>query len=307
MFRSILVPLDGSTLAEQAIPIAAAIAQKNHSTVSLAIAHPWGSPEDAPRPATADDRALHEDEGLYLNRMMQSVAAAYRIPVCEALLDGAATGHTLVAYARRMSFDLIVASTHEYGFLSRLRSSGVARQLAHHTDAGVLLIKPEAPSLPVNLSGFTRILVALDGSPGAELALGPALELASAEASVFLAVVVSGNCPAPLHNQAAAQEYLAGVTRQYERAGRRLDSVVLSGANVAHAIISFAQRRGIELIALSTRPRHPLARIVFGSVADAVLHQAEVPVLVCHSVLDTAADRLDQAFPAASTDARSPA
>ena len=307
MFQSILVPLDGSTLAEQAIPVAAAIAQKNHSTLSLVIAHPWGSPEDAPRPATPDDRALHEDEGLYLNRMMQAVAAAYRIPVREALLDGSATGHTLVSYARRMGFDLIVASTHEYGLLSRLRSSGVAHQLAHHTDAGVLLIKPQAPSLPVNLSGFNRVLVALDGSPGAELAVDPALELASPQAQVFLAGVVAGAGPAAPQNRAAAEEYLESVGRQHGRAGQQLRSVVLPGGNVADAIVSFADRSGIELIALSTRRRRPLARIVFGSVADAVLHQAKVPVLVCHAVLERTSDRLDRAVPASKPYPRSSA
>jgi nucleotide-binding universal stress UspA family protein len=307
MFQSILVPLDGSTLAEQAIPVAAAIAQKEHSTLSLAVAHPWGSPEDAPRPATADDRALRQDEGLYLNRLMQEVAAAYRIPVCEALLDGSATGHTLVSYARRMGFDLIVASTQEYGPLSRLRSRGVARQLAHHTDAAVLLIKPQAASLPVNLSGFNRVLVALDGSPGAETAVGPALELASSEALVFLAGVVSGSGAAALQNQAAAEEYLESVMRQHDRVPQRLSCVVLSSTDVADAIVSFAERSGIELIALSTRRRRPLARIVFGSVADAVLHQADVPVLVCHTTSESTSDRLERTFPSSNPRARSPA
>ncbi len=307
MFRTILVPLDGSTLAEQAIPVAAALAQQNHGTLSLVIAHPWGSPEDAPRPATPDDRALHEDEGLYLNRMMQAVVAAYRVPVCEALLDGSATGHTLVSYARRMSFDLIVASTHEHGFLSRLRTRGVARQLAHHAETGVLLIKPQAPSLPANLSGFNRVMVALDGSPGAELAVARALELASPEALVFLAGVVSGTGPAALQNRAAAEEYLESVMRQHERAGPQLRAVVLPGTNVADAIVGFAERSRIELIALSTRRRPPLARMVFGSVADAVLHQAALPVLVCPTGLEATADRLDQAFPASNPHARSPA
>jgi nucleotide-binding universal stress UspA family protein len=44
MFRSILVPLDGSTLAEQAIPLAATIAEQHQASLGLAVVHPWGPP-----------------------------------------------------------------------------------------------------------------------------------------------------------------------------------------------------------------------------------------------------------------------
>ena len=72
MFHSILVPLDGSTLAEQALLLAAAVAEQNKASLSLAVVHPWGPAEDAPRSGTRADHELREAEGTYLNRLTQA-------------------------------------------------------------------------------------------------------------------------------------------------------------------------------------------------------------------------------------------
>lgn len=146
--------------------------------------HPWGPAEDAPRLSSRSDRELREAEGWYLNRLMQRVAAAYRIPVCEALVDGAATGQTLEEYIRRRNIDLVVASTHYHGALGRFLSTGVTRFLAHHSRASVLFIKPQAGPLPISLVGFQRLLVALDGSSEAEVSLLPAADLAAPKQAV---------------------------------------------------------------------------------------------------------------------------
>jgi len=50
MFSSILAPLDGHTLAEQALPLAASIAERNRAVLHLAVVHLWGAAEDAPVP-----------------------------------------------------------------------------------------------------------------------------------------------------------------------------------------------------------------------------------------------------------------
>ncbi|MGZ8392455.1 MAG: universal stress protein [Gemmatimonadales bacterium] len=56
-----------------------------------------------------------------------------------------------------------------------------------------------------------------------------------------------------------------------------------SADSAAEAILSYAAREGTDLLALTTRQRGWAARTVFGSVADAVMYQATVPVLVCHA------------------------
>jgi nucleotide-binding universal stress UspA family protein len=214
---------------------------------------------------------------------MQSVAAAQRIPVCEALLNGAATGRTLLKYARQREFELVVASTHDHGRLGRFLRRGIARRLAHAPHVSSLFIKPQVEPLPTGLAGFHRVLVALDGSPRAEAALEPAVALASPGAEMILAAVASRTSRSEAEVRADAEGYLEEVTRRARRFGRRIRPVVLSGRNVAAALLAYAKQEGIELIALTTRSRRTFARTIFGSVADAILHGADVPVLVCHA------------------------
>jgi nucleotide-binding universal stress UspA family protein len=286
MFHSILVPLDGSALAEQALPLAAGVAEQHKATLSLAVVHPWGPAEDAPRPATRADHELREEEGIYLNRLMLAVASAYRISVCEALLDGAATGHTLVEYARRRKIDLVVASTRDHGALGRFLSSGIARYLAHQARAGVLFIKPQVEPLPISLGGFRRVLVALDGSARAEAALQPAAALASRDAVLILVGVTSGRGQLRAQHRADAMSYFEELVPRVREYGRQVQTAVLDAANPAAAILAYAEAERIDLIALTTRDRGLAARTLFGSIADAAIHKSAVPVLVCHAPVE---------------------
>ena len=290
MFHSILVPLDGSTLAVQALSLAAAVAEQNRASLCLAVVHPWGQAEDAPRPGSRADHELREEEGTYLNRLMQAVASAYRIPVCEAVLDGAAMGQTLVEYARQRKIDLVVASTHDHGALGRFLSSGVARHLAHHARASVLFIKPQAGPLPISLGGFRRVLVALDGSPDSEAALLPAAALAAGGKAVITLVRVIAAAAEPLDQaRAEARSYLERLVPGQRQGGCQVQTKVLLADSAADAILAYVADEGIDLIALTTRRRGPAARALFGSVADAVLRKAAVPVLVCHATSKCAA------------------
>jgi len=284
MFRSILVPLDGSTLAEQALPLAAAVAEWHRSSLSLAVVHPWGAAEDAPRPGTRTDRELRESEGVYLNRLMQAVAAAYGIPVCETVLDGN-SGPRLVKLARERGTDLVVASTHGYGPIGRLKVGGVASHLAHGLGASVLFIKPQvAPVQMTAHGGFGRILVALDGSVRAEAALEPALALASKEGVVLaLARVIPAAHRQLDERRNKAGAYLGSLVRRLQGRGRRLQTAVLVENDPATAILTYAEQEAMELIALTTRERGAMSRTFFGSLADAAIHKSQVPVLVCHA------------------------
>lgn len=289
MFHSILVPLDGSTLAEQALPLAASVADQHHASLSLAIVHPWGPAEDARRPGTRADHEVREEEGTYLTRLTQVVASAYRVPVCAAVLDGAATGHTLVEYIRRRMIDLVVASTHDHGALGRFLSSGITRYLAHEARAGVLFIKPQVEPLPISLGGFQRVLIALDGSARAEAALQPAAALASRDAVLFLVGVTSGGGQTRAQHRADAMTYLEQLAPRVREYGRQVQTAVLERGNPAAAILAYAEAEGIDLIALTTRERGLAARTLFGSIADAAVHKSAVPVLVCHAPAETLA------------------
>jgi nucleotide-binding universal stress UspA family protein len=281
MIHSILVPLDGSSFAEQAIPLAASIAERHHASLTLAVVHPWGPAEDAPRPGSSADRELRDGEGIYLNRLMQKVVAAYSIPVHEIVLDGSSTGHTLVSFTGERHFDLVVASTHDHGKLSRFFSTGVARELADDSPVNSLFIKPQVEASSAWPGEFSRVLIGLDGSRGAECALSAAMALASPSATIVLAEVIP---EAPAQRRIDAEQYLQDVTQRIQSSGRSVQPVALTGRNVASGLVSYARREAIDLIVVTTHFRRRLTRTVFGSVTDSVLHRAAVPVLVCHTI-----------------------
>jgi nucleotide-binding universal stress UspA family protein len=285
LFRSVLVPLDGSSLAEQALTVAASIAERHGASLSLVVVHPYGPVEDAPRPGTRADRVLREDAGVYLNQMTQAVATAYRIPVYESVLDGD-SGPKLVEFARTRGIDLVVASTHGYGRVGRLKVGGVAGHLVHDLSSSVLFIKPQVG--PVRMTahgGFGRILVALDGSRRAEAALDPAVALAAKDTAMLALVrVIPPARPRLEERREKAGRYLASLARRLHGAGRRIQIAVPVGPSPARAIMTYAEQEGMELIALATRERGAMARAFFGSIADTALHKAKIPVLVCHAL-----------------------
>jgi nucleotide-binding universal stress UspA family protein len=283
MINSLLVPLDGSILAEQAVPIAAELAEELGATLSLAIVHPWGPSEDAPRPGSRGDREFREEEGAYLNRLMKSVAAAYSIPVREAVLDGNATGPALVKYADEQEIDLVVASTHQHGFWGRLNSTGVARVLAHRLHASVLFVKPQTRDPLTHVGGFSRIVIPLDGTPRAAAALRHAASLGSPQAEFMFVGVVSPHGGSAARHRADAESYFESLLPGLAGEHPRLHADVLMGDDPAEAIVDYAVRQRADLIALTTRPRGPMAATLFGSTADAILRKATVPVLVCHA------------------------
>jgi nucleotide-binding universal stress UspA family protein len=296
MYRSILVPLDGSTLAEQALPVAAALAEWHKAVLTLAVVHPWGPAEDAPRPGSRADQDLRREEGVYLNRLIQEVAAAYGIPVAEAVLEGN-SGPRLVQFARERRIDLVVASTHGYGLVGQLKVGGVARHLAHGTGASVLFIKPQvAPVRMTAHGGFGRILVALDGSVRAEAALEPATALGSREGAAFALVqVIPGPGRGQEQRRQQAGSYLGSLVRRLQQPGRLVQTAVLVGADPVGAMLTYAEEEAMELIVLTTRERGPMERAFFGSMADAAIHKSPIPVLVCHAVQAVTKSQLELA------------
>ncbi|HEX6106641.1 MAG TPA: universal stress protein [Gemmatimonadales bacterium] len=285
MFRSILVPLDGSAMAEQALVPAGDIARRVGAAVALAVVHPWGPTEDAPFSGTEADRELREVEERYLHELRERVAATFNVPAEVTLLEGDAAP-ALAAYARERRVDLVVGSTHGRGAFARALQGGVALRLAHALPCPALLLKPlkEASTTP-DPDGFTRIMVPLDGTPAAETSLEPALALAASRGVVvYLLQVVTPLGGAPLvDRRREAVRYLNGVASRLEGGGMRVECRVMTRANPGAGIATLAGRWGIDLLAITTRERGEGERLLLGSVADTAVRLAAMPVLVCHS------------------------
>ncbi len=138
-----------------------------------------------------------------------------------------------------------------------------------------------------------RVLVALDGSEDAEAIL-PFLERLAdpVDVEVILLRVVEPPSPGeahaaagavapytPLLRQLEAKEYLAEVAKRLGAKGLRVRTRLGLGAP-AREIVDFAKADQADLIAMTTHGRGGLRRVLFGSVAEEVLRQAEIPVLL---------------------------
>jgi nucleotide-binding universal stress UspA family protein len=139
---------------------------------------------------------------------------------------------------------------------------------------------------------YKRALVALDGSPVAETIMPFVLEVAGPlDMEVVLLRVVQPLTPVVIETsrhvevediearRIDAEEYLAPLAVELRAKGVRVTTQVRRGGPVEE-IVAAARETGADLIAMSTHGRGGLGRIIFGSVAQAVLQQADVPVFL---------------------------
>jgi nucleotide-binding universal stress UspA family protein len=288
VFRSILVPLDGSTMAEQAVLPAGEIARRLGARLWLVVVHPWGPPEDAPLAGSRKDTELRAAETVYLERMLERAGSTFDIEAGTALIGGDDVASALAEFSAEHRVDLVVSATRGRGKLRRFLGVDVSVNLAHDVPCPTLLIKPqgEAPAIGPP-QGFQRILVPLDGTMRSEVSLEPALALAAlGEVIVSLVRVISpqGTRKARMNRRREAHRYLLAVTDRLERRGVKAEYEVVERVNRAAAVLNAARCRGAQLIALTTRERGAGRRFLLGSVADATVHGSTAPVLICHAV-----------------------
>ena len=125
---------------------------------------------------------------------------------------------------------------------------------------------------------FSKILVPLDGTPEAAVALAPARTVAKATgALVTLVTVIDTEASLADHTSATAQ--LERVEADLSAEGLHVDGVVRRGEPAAEIVVAALEVHA-DLIAMATHGRSGLARAFLGSVAQSVLEISPVPVLL---------------------------
>jgi nucleotide-binding universal stress UspA family protein len=293
MLNTILVPLDGSALAERALPFAARVCRASRGRLVLVRAaldvNLWTLDlGDAPYPAL--DQGPSELE----------LARAELAEVAERLRDEGLSVetrlveddpmHAIRQVAQQTGTHLIVMATHGRSGLGRWIYGSVADRIMRHADVPVLLV-PAGAEAHWTEEHPRRVLVALDGSELARTALGPALELAAVlEAEVvLLQVVIPPSYIYPTaypylgpHLEEALAEskrYLVTLANELSTQGRRVGVRTAVGFP-ASTIAAVAREEGADLVAMATHGRGGAARLVMGSVATGVVQRAEAPVLL---------------------------
>jgi nucleotide-binding universal stress UspA family protein len=304
---TLLVPLDGSPLAEQALPLARTLAALAPTSVHLlrvitpSLVQTLVRHEAVLLGAAGDtlgnrdeqvDRmreALESEAERYLERQASALAAQVSEVHYEVVFGMPA--EQIIAAATRYSDSLIVMATHGKGGLLRWALGSVTARVLQTTSHPVLVARGSelGKGLPAS-PALRRIMVALDGSPTAERALPLAAGLARAAHADVLLVQVINPVDSPIATLSAdaatgrlrelAFGYLdriaEGITRDV---GRHITTIVPVG-HVAEEIVEEASRKHIDLIVLG---RHGLGGALpafLGGTAEKVSQASAVPLLV---------------------------
>jgi nucleotide-binding universal stress UspA family protein len=308
MYRIVLVPLDGSTLGEHALPLALSIARR--AGAGLQVLHVHSPPEAlySPEGIFLDDSLdarLRQGEQAYLDGIVKRLAAVSSVTVTPVLLEGQGIAASLRTAAAERNADLVVMTTHGRGPLGRFWLGSVADQLVRDLPVPLLLVRPHDSSPDfLREPVLKHILLPLDGSALAEQMLEPALTLGKLmDADYTLLRVIKPVLPIGYDFQGvgfgpAAQSVLNRINEAHEQLHRdaedylnrvaarlrsesvRVETRVEVEEQPAVAILKRPAASAIDLIALETHGRRGLARLFLGSVADKVIRGTSLPVLV---------------------------
>jgi nucleotide-binding universal stress UspA family protein len=297
VYLSLLVPLDRSSFAEQALPLALSIARRANARLDLVEVHALYALDDPTagwaRFEPERDAECRQQEQLYLDTTARRVTTVSPVSVTATVLSGSAAlaetvADSILEQARAGNADLIVMATHGRGPLSRFGVGSVADQLIRRACVPVLLVRPsETAPRTIPEPVLDNILIPLDGSPLAEQVLEPALDLARLMAArcTLLRVLKSRSSPpdsaggkSPEEAQAGA--YLEHLAARVREQGVPVQARVSAAPHVVEAILQGAAVQASNLIALATHGRGGFKRLLLGSVADKLVRAAALPVLV---------------------------
>ena len=305
MYKSLIVPLDGSALAEQAVATASAFAKKSGAKVYLIRAHnpypknPFSGPLMAPTD-TRWDRNVRRRETKYLSGIATSMKEALGRSVSSSLKDGPVV-EAICAFAGTLPEPLLIMSTHGAAGLNRRWIGSTADRVIRVAPCPILLVRPLAEQGRRGAPTFPhRLLIALDGSPDAEKIVDWVFEFGVATPlEIDLVEVITPGPHSPLYWMAASEfsrEEMDDLEHQeLEYAKARLDEVAmrirqaLPGTVVqtdvrlsdhpATGILEAAAEHGTDLLAMTTHGRGA-SRLLLGSVIDKVLRGSSAAMLV---------------------------
>jgi nucleotide-binding universal stress UspA family protein len=283
----VLVPLDGSELADRAVPFAAEIATRaGWSLLLLRAVDTFRAPTDAA------ERAERQAAREALDAMAASLEAA-GVSVVTRIVDGQPETRILEA-AGDEDVNLIAMTTNGRGGVRRFIYGSVADAVLRHTPVPVLTV----PSRGLEWWPTDRqitILVPLDGSELAASALAPACELADVlggmlvlltlvESSRYLSYTEAyrSGSDVPDENDeslVAARAQLEQIASGLRTTTRHVEVRAVFGTPYFD-IAAIARDVGADAIALATHGRGGLGRAVLGSVATATIQRSEVPLLI---------------------------
>ena len=306
MYRRMLVPLDGSELAEVVFPYASELAGRlGVEVVLLHISSPAlreyvpmnrAYIEHAAEAVRRDARKVQKKAGL--------VPEEKAVEVRGELVVGY-PAEEILRYSEENAVDLILVASHGRSGPKRWVLGSVAGKILNAANIPVFLVRAGiSEQIPYNEWPKRTIIVPLDGSELAESVLPHAEALSRQGGREMVTVILVRVCEPPAmpsyytpelaeiplnwgqyaqqetaRCKQVATEYLAGIEPRFKNSGINVKSEVLVG-KATDEIVAYANKTPYNLIVMATHGRSGLSRLVYGSVAANILVGVNSPLLL---------------------------
>ena len=295
MFSRIVVPLDHSDVSEAALPLATDLARRRG--IPLALVHVLEmSPEfTAYVHGMSEVDALIELEEASQKYLNEIAAGIEGVEVSTIVLRGQPASR-LVEYVDELHDSLIVMSSHGHSGFRRMVLGSVTARVIQASSAPVLVVRATDEGTDVKVpESIRKVVVPLDGSSFAEHSLHAVYELVTRKDIQIRLVRVPEIVayPSTMYGAASyegveaymsamrteAEEYLIQTADKLKERQGEVSWEVRDGA-ASIAILEAARDFDADLIAMASHGRTGFRRFLMGSVAEQVLREAHVPVLI---------------------------
>jgi len=297
MFRHILVPLDGSRLAESALTTAVWLAKKANTQVTLLHVIEKNAPSEI-----HSDRHLvtPKEASIYLQELSRLPAlSGLRVETHVHTAEVGDVARSITEHSAEMAPDLVVMCTHGKGGARRLLFGDIAQQVISLGKTPVMMVRPSKETQIIGVGGdFRTILAPINGDPGHEKGLPMATEIAQAFHCRLHLLMVVPKLRDLTGSKAATSLILPGATRfnlEMESDGARayldqraaelnregvLADYETARGDPARAIIGSARRLSADLVVMGTHGRAGADAFWAGSVAARVVARVRAPLML---------------------------
>ncbi|WGL17112.1 universal stress protein [Microbulbifer bruguierae] len=293
-FKHILIPLDSSSLAEEAIAHAVSIARQSGADIHLLHVQKSSSHSDDHCTDPVDWRLRRAEIRSYLNSLTEQIVAQ-DIQVTVNIVEGR-PAEQIVEYCEKYGIDLIVITAYGKGGISRFDFGSTAQKVFTGSGRSFLIVRPGERPASQESTSYRRILVSMDGSPRSEwVACKVASLMRGQEVEIILLQVIAvPEMPRRMpvtreehatrekfveSNRRAAEAYLEEIANQLKN-GIKVRPRLLVSQNVAERIYATAAEEGVDLIAMSAHDWQTGAQQVTGTLCHTVMCHSSQPVLV---------------------------
>lgn len=296
MFDKILIPLDGSEMAELALPFGKELAKKLHSEIILF--HVCG-------PEHHQQERMHK---FYLDHLAETLRRSLKknqtkgteIKVTTKIETGGPQENVCTLVEKNEIGLIIMTIIGASGLKIGKMIGSVADHICRTVPIPVMLIRPQRNhQIPTRGHLINRILLTLDGSKLSEKALPVAEELAI-RLKIPITLFQMAHIMVPHADDAINAPYadyasFGGIERErvqtemtvlenkLRREGINVTHDIVSGVSATNEILEVSKKVGADLVVMSTHGRSGIDRWLLGNVAERVIHHSEIPVLLVNA------------------------